>query len=96
MTEIIPINDYHKENLICFEHQELVNLMFRSKRFETVDFTDANERILTPEIVSKRYGPDGGIDCVIRIVAPTETGAKNVAGRIRNIIIRGDYEKIDV
>lgn len=74
-----------------FEHDELKRLMYRLHRFETVEFTDAYGTPLSPETIDKRYGKDGGIDCVIRIVAPTERGASNVAGRIRNIIISGDY-----
>lgn len=74
-----------------FEHEELKRLMKRLKRFETVEFTDAYGSPLTPEIIDKRFGADGGIDCIIHIVAPTEKGASNVAARIRNILISGDY-----
>lgn len=74
-----------------FEHNELKRLMKRLKGFETVEFTDANGGRLTPEEVDKRFGPDGGIDCIIHIIAPTEQGAKNVATRIRNILIKGDF-----
>jgi hypothetical protein len=74
-----------------FEHDELKRLMERLKRFETVEFTDAYGTPLTPESIDKRFGRDGGIDCVIHIVAPTERGANNVATRIRNILINGDY-----
>ncbi|MCT7973963.1 hypothetical protein [Laspinema olomoucense] len=74
-----------------FEHDELKRLMLRLKRFETVEFTDVEGTPLTPQIVENRYGKDGGIDCVIRIIAPTERGAKIVATKIRNILINGDY-----
>lgn len=74
-----------------FEHDELKRLMKRLKNFETVEFTDASGTSLTPESIDKRFGKDGGIDCIIRIVAPTEKGASNVAGRIRNILVNGDY-----
>ncbi|WP_416666788.1 hypothetical protein [Egbenema bharatensis] len=74
-----------------FEHDELKRLMTRLKRFETVDFTDVYGTTLTAESIDKRFGKDGGIDCVIHIVAPTERGAKNVATRIRNILVKGDY-----
>lgn len=74
-----------------FEHEELKRLMYRLRRFETVDFRDASGMPLSPETIDRRFGRDGGIDCVIRIVAPTEAGARNVAGRIRNILINGDY-----
>jgi len=43
------------------------------------------------ESIDKRFGKDGGIDCVIHIITETERGAKNVATRIRNIIKNGDY-----
>lgn len=74
-----------------FEHNELKRLMIRLARFETVEFTDVYGTPLTPEKIDKRFGRDGGIDCVLHIVAPTERGAANVATRIRNIIVRGDY-----
>lgn len=74
-----------------FEHEELKRLMKRLKRFETVEFTDAYGSPLTPEIIENRFGSDGGIDCILHIVAPTEKGASNVATRIRNIIVKGDY-----
>lgn len=74
-----------------FEHDELKRLMKRLQNFETVEFTDVKGTPLTPDTIDRRFGSDGGIDCVIRIVAPTEQGAKNVATRIRNILINGDY-----
>lgn len=74
-----------------FEHKELKRLMQRLKGFGTVEFTDVGGTSLTPESIDARFGKDGGIDCVIRIIAPTEAGAKNVATRIRNIIVNGDY-----
>jgi hypothetical protein len=74
-----------------FEHEELKRLMKRLSNFETVKFTDAYGTALTPDTIDKRFGRDGGIDCVIHVIAPTERGASNVAGRIRNIIINGDY-----
>ena len=74
-----------------FEHNELKLMMKRLKGFETVEFTDVYGIKLTPESIDNRFGADGGIDCVINIIAPTEKGAKNVLSRIRNIIINGDY-----
>ena len=74
-----------------FEHEELKRLMTRLKRFETVEFTDAYGTPLTSESIDKRFGKDGGIDCIIHIVARTERGANNVVTRIRNILIKGDY-----
>jgi hypothetical protein len=74
-----------------FEHDELKRLMKRLKRFETVKFTDVLGTPLTPDLIDQRFGKDGGIDCIIHIVAPTERGANNVATRIRNILIKGDY-----
>jgi len=35
---------------------------------------------------------DGGIDVIVRIVAPTERGARNIAGRFRNMIVSQNYE----
>lgn len=74
-----------------FEHDEIQRLMERLKRFETVEFTDAYGVVMTPESINERSGRDGGIDCVIHVVAPTERGATNVATRIRNIFATGDY-----
>lgn len=74
-----------------FEHEELKRLMRRLKRFETVEFTDVEGTPLTPDIIEKRFSPDGGIDCIIHIIAPTERGANIVATRIRNILVNGDY-----
>lgn len=74
-----------------FEHNELKRLMVRLKRFETVEFTDVQGVIMTPESIDKRFGRDGGIDCVIHIITRTERGAANVATRIRNIMLTGDY-----
>lgn len=74
-----------------FEHDELKRIMVRLKNFETVRFTDVYDISLTPDSIDKRFGKDGGIDCVIHIIAPTERGAKNVASRLRNIIVNGDY-----
>lgn len=74
-----------------FEHEELKRLMYRLRGFETVEFTDAYGSPLSPEAIEKRFGKDGGIDCIIHIIAPTERGASNVATRIRNIMIHGDY-----
>lgn len=73
------------------EHDEIKRLMKRLSRFETVEFTNTTGDPMDINTVDQRYGKDGGIDCVIRIVAPTERGASNVAARIRNIIIKGDY-----
>ena len=74
-----------------FEHDELKRIMKRLKGFETVELTDVYGTSLTPDSIDKRFGKDGGIDCVIHIIAPTERGAKNVASRLRNIIVNGDY-----
>lgn len=74
-----------------FEHEELKRLMHRLRNYETVSFTDAFGAPIKPETIDQRWGADGGIDCIIHIVARTERGACNVQGRIRNIIIKGDY-----
>lgn len=74
-----------------FEHDEIKRIIKRLKNFDTVQITDAYGSPLTSDIIDKRYGADGGIDCVIKIIAPTEKGAKIVAGKIRNILISRDY-----
>jgi predicted nucleotidyltransferase len=65
--------------------------MIRLDGFESVRFTDAYGGEMNPESIEERFGRDGGIDCVIHIITQTERGAKNVATRIRNIIVSGDY-----
>ncbi|MCT7994081.1 hypothetical protein [Laspinema olomoucense] len=92
VTEFKPVEKLTPSQMgYKFEHDELKRLMLRLKRFETVEFTDVGGTPLTPQSIENRYGKDGGIDCVIRIIAPTEKGAKNVATRIRNILVTGDY-----
>lgn len=75
----------------AFEHEELKRLMDRLKGFATVKITDVYNAPLSPESIDQRRGPDGGIDCVIHIIAPTERGARQIASRVRNILLRGDY-----
>ena len=74
-----------------FEHNELKRLMVRLKGFDTIEFTDVKGTAMTPDSIESRFGKDGGIDCVIHIITPTEKGARNVATRIRNILVEGDY-----
>jgi hypothetical protein len=56
----------------------------------SIEFLDAYGDPIT-SLSDLSEGPDGGIDAVIRITTRTERGAKNVATRIRNKIIRGRY-----
>lgn len=91
VDKITPVQMTPSQKGFQFEHEELKRLMYRLRNFETVEFMDLSEAPLTPETIDRRFGRDGGIDCVIRIVAPTEAGARNVAGRIRNILLNGDY-----
>ncbi|PHM07624.1 hypothetical protein [Nostoc sp. 'Peltigera malacea cyanobiont' DB3992] len=74
-----------------FEHEELKRLMDRLGNFTTVQFTDVRGNPLSKDSIDRRFGKDGGIDCVIHIVANSEHGCKVVAGKIRNILINGDY-----
>lgn len=91
VEQITPAQLTPAEKGYHFEHEELKRLMKRLCRYETVEFMDLSGIPLSSETIDQRFGRDGGIDCVIRIVAPTEAGARNVAGRIRNILIKGDY-----
>ncbi|MEH1943130.1 MAG: hypothetical protein V7L01_23315 [Nostoc sp.] len=86
VEKITPSEEGYK-----FEHEELKRLIKRLRNFETVEFRDLSGSLLSTDTIDQRFGRDGGIDCVIRIDAPTEAGARNVAGRIRNILINGDY-----
>ncbi len=75
-----------------FEHEEMKRMMERFKGFATVKFTDVKGYPLSPERIDRRsMGVMGGIDCIIHITAPTERGARQIASRVRNIIIQGDY-----
>ncbi len=74
-----------------FEHEEIKRLMFRIKGFATVTITDVYDAPLSLDSIDQRQGPDGGIDYVIHITASTERSARQVASRVRNILLRGDY-----
>ena len=68
-----------------FQADELSWLMDNLKGFETVEFLDPRGGgVLDPN----HKGADGGIDCIIRITATTERAAHQVAGKIRQRIIR--------
>jgi hypothetical protein len=75
---------------IRFQHREFRRLLNAVGHWPTVEFFTANGApIETMRDVPR--GADGGIDVVIRVVADTELGAKRIAGRIRNMIVRQSY-----
>lgn len=74
-----------------FEHDELKRLLQRFRGFATVTITDAYGAELTEEIIEQRFGPDGGVDCVIHIEAANDRGISWVTTRVTNIIVNHDY-----
>ena len=75
---------------IRFQLDEFRRLFSRVGHWETVEFFTARGRpIEGPEDFDK--GADGGLDGIIRITAPTERGARIIAGRVSKIIVKQDY-----
>jgi hypothetical protein len=75
---------------IRFQLDEFRRLFNRIGHWETVEFFTARGRpIEGPDDFDK--GADGGLDGIIRITAPTERGARIIAGRISKIIVKQDY-----
>jgi hypothetical protein len=75
---------------VRFQRTEFRKLLKAVGHWPTVEFSTAyGTPIETMRDVPR--GADGGIDVVIRIVADTELGAKRIAGRIRNMVVRQAY-----
>jgi hypothetical protein len=80
-----------RERGIRFHRDEFGRLFQRVERWTTVEFLTAAG--LPIECVDDLpRGADGGIDVIVRITTPTERGAKMIAGRIRNMIVKQQYE----
>jgi hypothetical protein len=81
-----------REQGIQFELEEVIRLMDRLAGYESVVFLNPRTGTeITKDNIERFLSKDGGLDYKILIVTPTERGAKNVAGRIRNILKNGDY-----
>jgi len=75
-----------RERGLRFHREEFARLFEAVEGWPTVEFVTA--RGLPVESVDDLpRSADGGIDVVVRIIAPTERGARIVAGRIRSIIL---------
>jgi hypothetical protein len=80
-----------RERGIRFHRDEFERLFQRVERWTTVEFvTTAGLPIECVDDLPR--GADGGIDVIVRITAPTERGARNIAGRIRGIMVHQRYE----
>jgi hypothetical protein len=76
---------------IRFHRDEFTRLFEAAESWPTVEFITS--RGLPIESVDDLpRGADGGIDVIVRIVAPTERGARNIAGRLRNMLVQQAYE----
>ncbi len=75
---------------IRFHRDEFSRLFDAVETWPTVEFTTA--RGLPVECVDDLpRGADGGIDVIVRIVAPTEHGARVIAGRLRKMLVHQAY-----
>ncbi len=80
-----------RERGIRFHHDEFERLFQRVERWSSVEFLTAAG--LPVECVDDLpRSADGGVDVIVRITTPTERGAKLVAGRIRNMLVKQQYE----
>ncbi len=76
---------------IRFHRDEFSRLFDAVEGWPTVEFiTSWGTRVECIDDLPR--GADGGIDVIVRIVAPTERGARNIAGRLRNMLVQQAYE----
>ena len=80
-----------RERGIRFHRDEFSRLFEAVDGWPTVEFITA-QGLPVESIDDLPRSADGGIDIVVRIVTPTEHGARIVAGRIRNMIVNQRYE----
>lgn len=76
---------------IRFHQQEFGRLFEAVEGWPTVEFITA-QGLPVQSVDDLPRSADGGIDVVVRIVTPTEHGARIVAGRIRSMIVNQRYE----
>ncbi len=74
-----------------FHREEFSRLFEAIDGWPTVEFITSHGLPVT-SVEDLPRSADGGIDVVVRIVTPTERGARVVAGRIRNKIVNQQYE----
>ncbi|MFA5901951.1 MAG: hypothetical protein WC829_22880, partial [Hyphomicrobium sp.] len=76
---------------IRFHRDEFSRLFEAVDGWPTVEFITSHG-LPVDSVDDLPRGADGGIDVVVRIITPTERGARIVAGRIRNMIVNQTYE----
>jgi hypothetical protein len=76
---------------IRFHRDEFSRLFEAVDGWPTVEFITSHG-LPVESVDDLPRSADGGIDVVVRIVTPTERGARIVAGRIRNMIVNQQYE----
>lgn len=76
---------------IRFHRDEFSRLFEAVEGWPTVEFI-TSRGLPVDSVEDLPRSADGGIDVVVRIVTPTEHGARIVAGRIRNMIVNQRYE----
>ena len=74
-----------------FHREEFSRLFDAIDGWPTVEFITSHGLPVT-SVEDLPRSADGGIDVVVRIVTPTERGARIVAGRIRSMIVNQQYE----
>jgi hypothetical protein len=75
---------------IRFQREEFQRLLKAVGHWESIEFLTAYGSPIA-SIDDVPAGPDGGIDCVVRITASTERGASVIAGKLRAKIVRQSY-----
>ena len=80
-----------RERGIRFHQEEFARLFDAVERWPSVEFLTAGG-IPVEAVDDLPRSADGGIDVIVRIVAPTERGARNIAGRLRNMLVSQSYE----
>ncbi len=74
-----------------FHREEFSRLFEAIDGWPTVEFITSHGLPVT-SVEELPRSADGGIDVVVRIITPTERGARIVAGRIRSMIVNQQYE----
>jgi hypothetical protein len=87
---VIEVRPSPSEMGFRFQREEFEKLFAAVGHWESIEFFTAWGMPID-SVDDLSQGPDGGIDGVIRITTQTEHGAKIVAGRIRNMLVRQSY-----
>jgi hypothetical protein len=80
-----------RERGIRFHQHEFGRLFEALEGWPTVEFI-TTQGLPIDSVDDLPRSADGGIDVIVRIVTPTERGARIVAGRIRKMIVNQQYE----